>query len=144
MGAGSNSDDELTGSINVTPLVDVMLVLLVIFMITAKLDAASVVPHDLPSAAAAETTESVFTVEIDAGGKLRVRGEVLGDVAALERLARVAVLAQPELRVIIHADRRIDHGTVIEVMDALRLAGATRVGFAVEPDLSRGGPDRVE
>jgi biopolymer transport protein ExbD len=134
MGAGASSEDELMGSINVTPLVDVMLVLLVIFMTTAKLDSTSVVPHDLPNAATAEATESVFTVEIDAGGKLRARGEALDDFASLARTARVAVQAQPEVRVIIHADRRTNHGTVIEAMDALRVAGATRVGFAVEPE----------
>ena len=65
MAASTQSDDDIITGINVTPLVDITLVLLIIFMVTAKLVMAQAMPLDLPKAATAGETQTVFTVSID-------------------------------------------------------------------------------
>ena len=71
----SSNDDEGINGINVTPLVDVTLVLLIIFMVTAKLIAGHGVPLDLPKAATAGVTQTMLTLSIDAQGKVLANGQ---------------------------------------------------------------------
>ncbi len=75
MASVSNNDEEGINGINVTPLVDVTLVLLIIFMVTAKLIAGRAVPIDLPKAATAGITQTMLTVSIDAQGKVHANGQ---------------------------------------------------------------------
>ena len=82
MAASSQDGDEITG-INVTPLVDVTLVLLVIFMVTAKLVMSQAMPLDLPKAASAGETQTVFTVTIDADGVIQANGQTVAHDASL-------------------------------------------------------------
>src|SRR3954469_17910855 len=105
----SSPDDAITG-INVTPLVDITLVLLIIFMVTAKLIAGQSVPLDLPKAATAGATQSVFNVSVDADAHVVVNGRPVTDRAALEGEARRALAADPGLRVLISASARTRHG----------------------------------
>jgi biopolymer transport protein ExbD len=125
-------DQPLTG-INVTPLVDVMLVLLAIFMITAKLDDPHGVPLDLPKAASGSDAQRILSVALDAEGQRSVDGVPLADDAALSELARRMHREHPELRTVIAASTRANHGDVIHLLDTLRLAGIDKVAFAVEP-----------
>ena len=129
--ASSSSDDAITG-INVTPLVDITLVLLIIFMVTAKLIAGQSVPLDLPKAATAGTTQTVLTVEIDERGHVSADGQPVSDRVALEQRAKRALEADPALRVLISASARASHGTVLQVMDSLRQAGSTKIAFAAD------------
>ena len=76
--SSSSGDDAITG-INVTPLVDVMLVLLIIFMVTAKLITGQSVPLDLPKAATAGVTQTVLNVEIDDRGRVSANGQPVPD-----------------------------------------------------------------
>ena len=71
--------------INVTPLVDIVLVLLIIFIVTAKMVVAPSVPLDLPQASHGEEVMSIFSVVIDKGGKLLIDGEAADEVALGER-----------------------------------------------------------
>jgi biopolymer transport protein ExbD len=127
-----NADEPITG-INVTPLVDITLVLLIVFMVTAQLIAGQGVPLDLPKAATAGATQSVLTLSIDRDGALLVNGEPVADRATLRARARQAREQNPELRTLIAASAQATHGRVLEVVDTVREAGLTRIAFAAEP-----------
>jgi len=130
--AGSfNEGDEITG-INVTPLVDVTLVLLIIFMVTAKLVMSQAMPLDLPKAASASELQTVFTVSIDADGVLQANGVTIHDDKTLRQLARAAQAATPELRAVLSASERVRHGTVMHALDVLREVGVSKVAFGAE------------
>jgi biopolymer transport protein ExbD len=129
--SSSSSDDSITG-INVTPLVDITLVLLIIFMVTAKLIAGQGVPLDLPKAATAGVTQTVFTVEIDDHGNVSANGQPIADRLALQEKAKGGLRDDPQLRTLISASARASHGTVLQVMDSLRQAGMTKIAFAAD------------
>ena len=127
--------------INMVPFIDVMLVLLIIFMVTAPLITAGVV--DLPSVGKARQRSEPHVVELVVGAdealRLRVDGKesgtlAVGDVAARVRDAQRGVETTP---VIISADRNVRYESVVRVMDALQRAGIQRVGLSVKSQ--RGG-----
>ena len=124
--------------INMTPLIDVILVLLVIFMITAPL-LASRLQLDLPAvdgAAAADAAEFV-AVAIDAQGRLHLGDEPL-DEAALQARLEAAAKRNPRLEVQLRADRTLPYGRVAELIGLVQKAGLSRVGFVTEPGSVRG------
>ena len=119
--------------INMTPLIDVMLVLLVIFMITAPL-MTSALKLDLPKSDAAQPSEvpQFIAVALDPQGQLYFGEEKL-DVAAFA--ARVAEAAQrnPQTEVQLRADRSVPYGRVAELIGVVQKAGLNRIGFVAEP-----------
>jgi biopolymer transport protein ExbD len=129
--SSGDSDRDIT-EINVTPLVDITLVLLIVFMVTAKLVMSQAMPLDLPKAASAGTTTTVLTVSVDEHGKLSANGTALAHAAALLTLSRTELAKTPDLRAVIAADVRTPHGQVMQVLDALRSAGLAKVAFAAE------------
>lgn len=131
MAANTSNDDDGIVGINVTPLVDIMLVLLVIFMVTARLIVSRAVPMDLPQAATAGETQVVLTVSIETSGAMSIDGARIDD-AELRRRAAGVLAASREPRAVIHAARSTTHGAVIHVVDELRRAGITRIAFAAE------------
>jgi biopolymer transport protein ExbD len=133
--AGSESrEDEAFASINVTPLVDIMLVLLVVFMVTARLISQSSVPMDLPRAATANVEQTVWNVTVTPSGETRVNGEIVSGKGALRARASAALERTPDLRAVIAASRHTEHGAVVTVLDELRQAGLARVAFGVNPE----------
>ena len=118
--------------INVTPLVDVMLVLLIIFMITAPLLVAGV-PVDLPESRAKALDQDARPVQIalDEKGALFIDDVPVADSALATRLADIA--AQPEpaegRRIYLRADKSLDYGKVMRVMGELNRAGLNRVAL---------------
>ena len=117
--------------INVTPLVDVMLVLLIIFMVTAPLLTAGV-PVDLPDARAKALDQDQKPVQLsmDAAGKLFIGDEEIAEAnlpARLERIAAQGVAKPPQ--VFLRADRSLDYGQVMVVMGELNRAGLNRVAL---------------
>ena len=127
----SHSDEGITG-INVTLLVDITLVLLIIFMVAAKLIAGQSVPLDLPKAATAGATQSVFTVAIAADAHVTPNGIAVIDRGALQGQAKKALQSDPSLRVLVSASTRSSHGSVMQVVDSLRQIGITRIAFAAD------------
>lgn len=111
--------------INVTPLVDVMLVLLIIFMVTAPMLTAGV-PVDLPDsqAEALKTDQKAITVSMDGEGRIFLDDQELAPGELGDRLAGLmpAASAKPPL-VTLRADRSLDYGRVVAVMGALNAAG---------------------
>lgn len=130
--AGSRSDDPIT-HINVTPLVDIVLVLLIIFMVTAKLVVSRALPMDLPQAATGGEVQQVFAVSLAHQGGIRVDGATVKDSAALYRLAVAAHQKHPKLRAVIRADGSVPHRRVMDALDTLRQAEIDSVAFAVAP-----------
>jgi biopolymer transport protein ExbD len=123
----------ITG-INVTPLVDVTLVLLVIFVVTAKFVATDrTIGLDLPKAASGQSVQTILSVEIFADGARKVDGVVVQEDTRLGELARRAARENPELRAVIRADGVVPHRLVVGTLDVLRRAGVARVGFGVRP-----------
>ncbi len=126
--------------INVTPLVDVMLVLLVIFIVTAPLMASSI-RLDLPAAGAAAPVEQprAITVALDGQGRLFVDDQPVADAAALAQRLRTAAAAAgvPDVELQLRADRSRPYGEIVTLMDAAREAGIQRIGFVAEPAADR-------
>jgi biopolymer transport protein TolR len=118
--------------INVTPLVDVMLVLLIIFMVTAPLLVAGV-PVDLPESRAAAIDQQAKPVQIalDKNGSLYIDDQQVSDAALPQRLAAIAAEpAPPEgRRIYLRADKSLDYGRVMRVMGELNRAGLNHVAL---------------
>lgn len=140
-GTGGDGDDELITTINVTPLVDIVLVLLIILMVTASYIVSKSIPMDLPEAATGESQAPPrqLSISIDRQGQLYLDAE-LTNWEALAREARRFAQAESEPRAVIAADRSVSHGEFIRVVDVLRGAGITRYAINVNPqDLERDG-----
>ena len=133
--ASSDSDDEdgIISGINVTPLVDVTLVLLIVFMVTAKIIVSQGMPMDLPKAASGEEVQNVFSVELTLDGKTRVDSQGVDSDDSVLELAKQARAKNKDIRAVIRADKKVEHGRVIRVMDLLKQAGVARLAFAVTP-----------
>ena len=118
--------------INVTPLVDVMLVLLVVFMITAPLLTVGV-PVDLPETEAAQLTDrdEPLVVSVDAEGKVYIQETEVG-LDGLAPKLRAIMGARQDTFVYVRGDRAIDYGRVMEVMGALAAAGFDKVSLMAE------------
>ena len=132
-GSSKNDDDGLIAGINVTPLVDVTLVLLIIFMVTAKIIVSQGMPMDLPKAASGEALQTIFSVELSADGHARVDSEPIPSDEAIQGLAKTAHDKNKDLRAVIRADKKVEHGRVIHVLDLLKRAGIAKIAFAVSP-----------
>ncbi|MBR0674305.1 protein TolR [Neoroseomonas soli] len=129
--------------INVTPLVDVMLVLLIIFMVAAPLMTVGV-PVDLPRTAAAPLNQETepLTISVNPEGRIflqetEVQMEEL--VPRLQAIMRNQPQGQPERRIFVRGDRAIAYGKVMEVMGTIAGAGFTRVALLAEQPSSRPG-----
>ncbi len=131
--AGGEDEEGLISGINVTPLVDVTLVLLIIFMVTAKIIVSRGMPMDLPKAASGEEVQQIFSVELTVDGKTMIDGKVVKNDDAVGSLAKTAREKNKELRAVIRADRKVEHGRVIHVLDLLKRAGVAKIAFAVSP-----------
>ena len=126
-------DDEIIAGINVTPLVDIVLVLLIIFMVTTTYIVNPSIKVDLPKAATAEeTTPSTVSVVVTSDGSLYLNGRPT-DERALDGEVRKRVATKPDLQVIIAADAMARHGQVIHVVDLVKAAGVTRFAINTQP-----------
>jgi biopolymer transport protein ExbD len=138
MAGGSAADeDDMVVGINVTPLVDVTLVLLIIFLVTAKLVVQQGIPMDLPKAASAGATQTVFTVSVDEGGKVFANGAPVTE-DELRGQAKRALSDSPELRTVVQAAGGARHDAVLRVVDDLREVGIVKIAFAADRTASRG------
>src|SRR6185295_15392543 len=127
-----SSDDDLIAGINVTPLVDVVLVLLIIFMITAPVLYQSAIKVQLPKARTGEETQkSPLSFTVTKTGSVAWGKETLDWKTLNERLTALGDRAAQETA-IISADEATPHGAVIKLMDSLRQAGLTRFALNVE------------
>jgi biopolymer transport protein ExbD len=132
-GAAQDSDESITG-INVTPLVDVTLVLLIIFMVTTKIVLSQTVPLDLPKAATGTSdVQVIFSVILAVDGRTVVDNRPVPNDDAILQLARDAQSQHSDLRAVIKADSAVTHGRVIHVLDLLKQAHVNKIAFGVAP-----------
>ena len=119
--------------INVTPLVDVMLVLVVILIITAPLMASSL-RLDLPRAEGAKPADApqFVSVGLDAKGGMFLDDKPVDAAGLAARLAEAAK-ANPDTEVQLRADKTVPYGRIVEVMGTAQKAGLSRIGFVAEP-----------
>jgi biopolymer transport protein ExbD/biopolymer transport protein TolR len=127
-----SSGPQPMSDINMTPLIDVMMVLLVIFMITAPLMTSSL-KLDLPKTdGAAPSDEAAFvSVAIDPQGALFLADQPLSQADFIRRMADAA-RDNPQLEVQLRADKAVPYGRVAEVLGLIRQAGLSRIGFITE------------
>ncbi|RAS21550.1 ExbD/TolR family protein [Paraburkholderia bryophila] len=129
----SDDDDGLMNEINMTPLVDVMLVLLIVFMVTIPV-IRHAVKIDLPHASSQkeDTKPAQVTVAIDAGGNVLWNDQKVDEAALSTKIAQAAQAdPQPELH--LDADRKVPYEKVAEVMSAAQAGGLTKIGFVTQP-----------
>ena len=128
-----HTGDAPMSDINMTPLIDVMLVLVVIFIITAPLLASSV-RLDLPRTDAATPTEApqALTLSLDRAGQAYLDDKPLAMADLAARLAQIAA-RNPDTELQLRADRQLPYGRVLEVMGVAQKAGLTRIGFIADP-----------
>lgn len=124
--------------INVTPLVDVMLVLLVIFILTAPL-LTSAIRLDLPQSKASQAGEAPESISLSltAGGDVFLNDKSVSLTALPSELERLA-LQKPQIEVQLRADQTVPYGQVLTLMGLAQQAGLTRIGFVTAP----GAPKR--
>ncbi len=131
MAGGSLDNDEGITGINVVPLVDITLVLLIIMMVTAKIIVSQSVPMDLPKASSGQNVQMVFAVQLHKNGDVFVDQKKLPNDDAILALAREARSENEDLRAVIQADQAVTHGRVIKVLDLLKTAGVAKIAFGV-------------
>jgi biopolymer transport protein ExbD len=136
-GSASFGGDEEPGrmivDINVTPLVDITLVLLIIFMVTASLIVNPAIKVDLPKAASGtEQSKTTLALTLNKEGVLFLNGERSSDEAVVRYIGS-ELPKNPELQAIIAADKAVPHGDVVHVIDLVKRAGIHRFAINVDP-----------
>jgi biopolymer transport protein TolR len=132
MAGHSRRNDGIVDGINVTPLVDITLVLLIVTFVTSRVLETPAVPLDLPHAAQSSNVQVVFSVVLPKQGGALVDGLPATDADIATRAAN-ALRETPQLRAVIQADGDVPHRKVVHVMDLLRGAGISRVAFGAVP-----------
>ena len=135
MNVGSDADDEIIGTINTTPLVDVMLVLLIIFLITIPVVTTSV-KVDLPKEKnlIRETKPENVIISVNAAGNIYLYDTPIKNSADLVDRMKTFAVKNPQPEVQIRGDARSDFESVGRVMYAVQRAGIVKVGFITEPN----------
>jgi len=129
--AGGHRRAPISG-INVTPLVDVMLVLLVIMMVSATYIVSQTIKVDLPRTATSDgSSGAVAAVTIDAEHRLFLNKQPVDDAELAERL-RGMVADDRAMTLVVSADEKADHGVVVHVLDLARVEGITSFAVNVE------------
>ncbi len=131
--AGGGRQRGLITDINVTPLVDIMLVLLIIFMLTAHLIAKQAIEVQLPKAAqSTEVTPTTLAITLTREGQIYLNG-VATDPAALRAAVQAAVATDAKTQVMIAGDKHVSHGRVVWVIDLVKSLGVTSFAIQIDP-----------
>jgi biopolymer transport protein ExbD len=131
-GTGKSDDEEIIAAINVTPLVDIVLVLLIVLMVTSSYLVNKSISVELPKASTGETTTPTLSISLDVAGKLYVDGQVV-DEATLTQKIRDGYAKDHDLKAIISADGRVTHAQVVKVIDTLRREKVTKFAINTSP-----------
>ena len=123
----------IIAEINVTPLVDIMLVLLIIFMLTAHLIAKQAIEVELPRASNATTLKpTTIAVTLTSEGSLYLNDKPV-TAAALRDQVAAAVAKDPKTQVVISGDKSVSHGRVVWVLDLVKSLGVTSFAIQIDP-----------
>jgi len=140
VGSSDENEGELNSTINTTPLVDVMLVLLIIFLITIPVITKTVV-QNLPKAVniPTQTKPENITVEVDAKGNIYWNGKAVPNRADLLELIKTAAVKKPQPELHIRGDKDTRYEAVGRVIYTIQRGGMVKVGFITEPPVGGGG-----
>jgi biopolymer transport protein ExbD len=140
VGSGDENEGELNSTINTTPLVDVMLVLLIIFLITIPVITKTVV-QNLPKAVniPTQTKPENITVEVDAKGNIYWNGKAVPSRGELLELIKTAAVKKPQPELHIRGDKETRYEAVGRVIYTIQRGGMVKVGFITEPPVGSGG-----
>lgn len=128
----SDQSDDLQSEINVVPLVDIILVVLIIFMVTAPMIMKPSININLPKAASGEaTTPSKLNISISGDGQINLDGKIVDDNAVTEA-AKAEVGTNPDIQAIISADKDVPHGRVVSVLDLVKSAGVKKFAISID------------
>ncbi|MCE9500504.1 MAG: biopolymer transporter ExbD [Leptospira sp.] len=132
MAIQSSGEDDEIGNINITPMVDVILVLLVIFMVTANFLKKESVNINLPKVAAADpnVAQSV-QLALTRDGKIILEGQEVTEERLSQTLTRDAKF-RPNMRLTLSADEKLSYGSIAKMMGLIRKAGVTRIALSVK------------
>ena len=135
--ASQSTDDEITG-INVTPLVDIVLVLLIIFMVTANFIVRETLEVDLPRAAhGGETLQGIVNVVLDKDGRIFFDGAEVSEADLLRRVGE-SLAKDPQARAVISADQALNYGRVMHLIDAIKGQGIAKFALNIQKDATAG------
>ncbi len=128
----SSQNDEAIADINVVPLVDIILVVLIIFMVTAPMIMKPSINVNLPKAASGdETIPSSLSISIAAGGALTLNGQA-AEEANIQTKAQEEARRNPDIQAVISADKDVPHGTVVRIIDVVKTAGVKKFAISIE------------
>jgi len=131
MHATDDADGPITG-INVTPLVDVVLVVLIIFMATAPMIARRAIKVDVPKVSKSDKTATeAIAVALDGKRQLTLAGKP-ATLDELRKMLSAAIALKPDQAVTLSADKTLPYGDIAELLDAVRSAGVKKVGLEVQ------------
>ena len=132
MAGSSHDDDDTITGINVTPLVDVTLVLLIIFMVTASFIVAPAVKVELPQVSKAdEPPPRSLHFLVDQAGTIYLNDKKV-DAASLPAVIQKEVAANADVQVLVSADKKVPYGEVIHLLDIVRSGGVKKFAISVE------------
>jgi biopolymer transport protein ExbD len=122
--------------LDMTPLVDVVFLLLIFFMLSTSLSVNPGIKIDLPKASAEQVKKKKTTlrVAIEAGGRIFLEGKKLSLEQLREKFAAVGKSSGDEALVVIEADKKVYHGLVVKVMDAAKSSGLNKLAIATQPE----------
>ncbi|MBK27162.1 MAG: hypothetical protein CME70_24375 [Halobacteriovorax sp.] len=128
-----NDDDEIMAEINMTPLIDVMLVLLIIFMVTSSISVNSGLDIDLPQVKAAGEgkAETAVIISLTANNQVLVQGEEV-ELSMLQEKISLALKKEETTLVILEGDKTSKLGNAVDIIDLAKAAGASKFAIAAE------------
>ena len=130
--AGEEVGDDIVAEINITPLTDIFLVLLIIFMVTTSVISTQGKEVDLPSSAVASSTPNGVNVTVTAEGLIQVNDDIV-KAEALPAALKAALDKSREKVVILRGDRKVLLGEAVNILDVAQQAGATGIALATKP-----------
>lgn len=132
MASKFSTDDDAIAEINVVPLVDIILVVLIIFMVTAPMFLKPSINVNLPRAASGdETLPSQLNVTLAADGRIILNGKV-ADQEAVRQQALAEVAKNPETQAVIAADKDVPHGQVVGIIDLVKSSGVKKFAISID------------
>lgn len=128
----SNSDSEAISDINVVPLVDIILVILIVFMVTAPMIMKPSINVNLPKAASGDKTAAGgLSITLTTDGKILLNGTD-SDAEKVRAQAMVELAKNPDVQAVISADKDVPHGTVVGMIDQVKQAGVKKFAISID------------
>lgn len=125
-------DEDLISDINIVPFVDILLVILIIFMVTAPIVLRPSLKIKLPEARSGDRSGyTIFHLVVSSQEKIFLNGGKI-DFSQLTGLAEEFILKNPEGQAIISADKNVPHGSVISILDQIKMGGIKKLGLSIE------------